>query len=147
MHLELKPFIGVGDLKFGMTSEEVRKILDKPFNRFSEETGDSFVADSFDYFRIYYNTLNEFYAIEFYRDTECTPIKLIFENIDFLNLNALELVGFFKISDKNAKIDTYGIDSKKYGICIGIDQDENTVQSLLVGNKWYIDDYFSRIFG
>ena len=71
MGFTICPLLGVGALRFGMTPEEVRRLLPTPHRSFMKARWSKMPTDAFaDAIHVFYDDSGRCDAVEFYRDCE-----------------------------------------------------------------------------
>jgi hypothetical protein len=134
MKLELKPYIGINEIMFGMTSLEITRLLKKTPKKFKRSQDDLYETDDYDVFFIYYNDEGKCEAIEFNSDSH---IELF--NVAFFSTNYEELKEKFLIIDENIIFTEDGFMSKKYGFSVYIpDELDLIIESVI----FFTEDYW-----
>jgi hypothetical protein len=138
----LRPYIGFNDIRFGMTSEEISKLMWlKPthFKKGDDENN----SDMYEDFFVYYSNNGEADAFEFFPPAK---IKLISDFLPQTLGEDLFSIPFEKInelllnSDKSAEDDGYGMVSEKVGIgTYREDFDNINAESIIIFKKGYYE--------
>jgi hypothetical protein len=142
MKMIIQPYIGVGNVLFGSTRNEVQKALypaqATPFNRSREEQNTSDFYKSIGVF-VYYNDQEKCEAIEF-----GDKMELEFEAFKIFKHSYIETERFFAQYDSELDLDDSGFSSYKLGIGIYAPkcrEDENCkIEGLIVFKEGYYDD-------
>ena len=112
MNYYVTSYIGVGDIKFGMSRNDVRNALrSEPFvfQRFEGYEPEDRFNDLGVY--VYYNKQGECTAVEM-----ALPASPVFEGKSLLETSFSELARTFKSLDVEVELDNSGLTSFKYGI-------------------------------
>ena len=126
--LILNPYEGVGNIKIGMTKDDISNALNITPKTFMKSE-DEFV-DDFKMMHVYYNDQHKSIAFEIFPE-----IEVKFKGIN-LTKNKIEIVKkAFEKYDNNIEVDEYGFTSYKYGFNIYGDSEE--VESLFVFENGY----------
>jgi hypothetical protein len=126
--LILNPYEGVGNIKIGMTKDDISNVLNITPKTFMKSE-DEFV-DDFKMMHVYYNDQHKSIAFEIFPE-----IEVKFKGIN-LTKNKIEIVKkAFEKYDNNIEVDEYGFTSYKYGFNIYGDSEE--VESLFVFENGY----------
>ena len=109
MDFDVKPRSGVGVLRFGMTTDEVRAAIALPFDSFYKSANSALPTDSFleDAVHVFYRQPGVCEAIEFY-----SPSKVSLQNVKLLNAPYLKVKSFLGGLDKQLEEDESGLMSK-----------------------------------
>lgn len=140
MIYNIKPYEGVGELKFGMTRSEIEKIIgEKPLQikktPFSKTKTDVFQNYGM---HIYYNLMEQCEAIEF-----GTPATVTFNEEELLNQTYKMVEQKIKRIDSELAYDETGFISYKLGIGVFVPtlkkSKNEKVQGVIVFEKGYYD--------
>lgn len=138
MILNIKPFEGVGDLKLGMTSDDIERIMGVKPNRFKKVIYDEFLTDQYETFFVYYKPPGFAEAFEFNNLAE-----LLFNDKKLFAMSYSDLCDYIQNIDKNVELDSTGLTSYKYGIGIyapyAETQPYQKPESIIVFEKGYYD--------
>jgi hypothetical protein len=140
MDFDVKPRSGVGMLRFGMTTDEVRAAIALPFDSFYKSANSALPTDSFleDAVHVFYRQPGVCEAIEFY-----SPSNVSLQNVKLLNAPYLKVKSFLGGLDKQLEEDESGLMSRNLGISIYAPshrESPNTpVESVFVFEDGYYD--------
>lgn len=129
MEFNIVPYSNVGPLYFSSTREEIRSILEEPFEEGIKEFMN--LKSWYDLYMdtglfVYYKESGKIEAFEFFK-----PV-VYFEGFDLLNTPTDILLDFFAKKDPNIKIDEDAfLQSDTLGICIGYKYDEDDYKDQL----------------
>lgn len=135
------PYKGIGDILFGGSRNEIRRILSNLTYEEFYKTPDS--KNSTDYYTsigifIYYTANNLCEAIEF-----CDTATPLFEHKNLLYLNYKDLLGWLNTIDTEIEEDDYGFTSYQLGIgCYAPEKEENfdcLPESIIIFRYGYYD--------
>lgn len=109
----IKPYVGIGDLMFSNTRDQIRQMLNHDFEEGIKEFEG--IKDYYDYYPslelfIYYNAAAYVSAFEVYGS------ELIYQNRSLLPMTFAGLVEFFKSIDEDLAVDYNEFTSYKHGI-------------------------------
>jgi hypothetical protein len=113
MDLVINPYIGIGDLKLGMTQSQIRNTLNSDFRSFIRNKYSEMPEDHFPALGIF---------IEYKQPGICTsiqvfePLNPIWRGKQLLNTIFSELSQWFLEIDPDRELDDTGFTSHKYGI-------------------------------
>ena len=99
----------VGDLRFGMAREDVRKSLGE-YKEFKKGRSSINTTDDFKFCHAFYNAQNKLEAIEFFQGMDT---KLALNSIGVFELEYEKLKNYVKDMDEDIKINPDGFISKK----------------------------------
>lgn len=139
MEFKIKPYVGVGDILLGMTSEQIQKVMDGPpskkFKRFKDA---EFDIDRFASFFVYYRHPGVCEAIEFFGEA-----TVLIDGKALLGRSFSEVKKFLEAIDSSLSIDNSGLTSFKYGVGVyapfAQDEPDEPVESVIVFEKGYYD--------
>ena len=130
--LIVEPLMNVGDVYFGMSREDVRKILggytEFKKNKYSENT-----TDDFKFCHVFYDKENKCEAIEIFQE-----VKVKIGDIEIFPGDLKEAVNYLRNIDEKLEIDNVGCISKNKSI--GIYAPYSKMESILFGKKDYYDE-------
>ncbi|TNH18176.1 hypothetical protein [Testudinibacter sp. TR-2022] len=143
MELLIKPFISVGNMKFGTNRNSINNMMNSEFKAVFEKTlsGVEFVTDHYNDdglmlgyftkdFKLSYVILND-------------PSEAIFEGEDLLIKTYSECWDFMKQFDSNIEEEYVGFKSYKFGIAIyapnGTDDPDCDIEAVTVGEVGYFN--------
>ena len=121
MELILNPYEGIGNIKIGMTKDDISNILNIIPETFMKSEGE--FVDDFKLMNVYYNNQYESIAFDVFSEIE---VKFKEANLTKNTIENLKKV--FEKYDDNIEIDEYGFNI--YG-------DSEEVESLFVFEKVY----------
>lgn len=117
MKFVISPYIGAGEIKLLMSRVEIRSILtiESAYEEFYRTTQSKVSSDHFKKIGLVanYDENNLCDSLEFY-----SPAKLIFSEIDLLEMSYKGIFNYFKKNDQEIEEDDSGFTSYKYGIGI-----------------------------
>lgn len=140
MSFPIVSYKGAGVIEFGMTREQVRKLLGGDFYSKKRTTMDDLPYDRFESLGIfvYYKLPGEVEAIEF-----ISPASPVFDNQNLLALSYNDFKKFLIAKDPNLEIEIDSLTSYSLGIgAYTPDADEDPswpVESVIVFEKGYYD--------
>lgn len=110
MEFNIKPYVGVGMIRLGMTPDEVQTTLISKAEKFRKFDDDEYETDSFDWCHVFYKKPGVCEAIELF-----APALVIF-NGEYLIGNSFSKVKDFVLQfDEKLQIDETGFTSLKFG--------------------------------
>jgi hypothetical protein len=114
MKWNIKPYSGIGELKFGDTMAQIKNSLadyeNEEFRRDPRSIMPSYIYEELGFF-IYFDEVGKCEAIEFYE--QANPL---FKDKNLLQLSFKELVSLLSETDSELEIDESGFISYKLGI-------------------------------
>lgn len=113
MEFSIEPYVGVGKILLGMTSQQIEDILSAKPRKFKKFSDDEFETDAFDMCYIYYKSTGICEAIEFFK-----PAIVTFSGIDLLGKSYVDVKNLFLSLDEDIECEDSGLTSYKYGIGI-----------------------------
>lgn len=140
MDLIIQPYIGIGAIRFGMTRQQVRQVINQPVESFLRHSTDELPTDYFENLGLYVEYKNEgiCQAVEMAK-----PANPIWRGQAFLNLSFAEVKAWFETIDPRLEIDDTGLISYQFGIGIYApdceEMPEKTVEGLIVFEQGYYD--------
>lgn len=136
MVFEITSFVGVGDIKFGMSRNCVHDVMKwhifKEISRYGEMS---------DYYQdigffVYYDNSQNVVAMEFHE-----PVNLKYNEVNLLNVSAKEGYVLMESWDESVEIDESGLTSFNLGIGFYApnfqEENYNPVESVIVFSKDY----------
>lgn len=130
MQFEIKPYIGVGPIKFGMHRDEVRKILSSPFKEFVKWAAASTIPTDDFYnlnFHVYYNKNSNCKGIEFAKGSNA-----IFQGHEIVGRPFSEVMEWLIKLDSSARLDDdSGVKSEQLSIDLWVPDADDDVNSLI----------------
>lgn len=140
MDLTIKPYIGIGDIEFGLHRKIIRKKLQAEFSSFKKAPSSVALTD-------YFPSLGLFVAYnknDLCEAVECaSPAKPILSGVSLMEMPMAQLRVWFEKSDGDVEIDFEGLTSYKFGVGIwhpaGFDEPEETPETVIVFRKGYYD--------
>jgi hypothetical protein len=139
MDYEIKPYVGVGPVRFGMTSDEVRKALDSEVRPSKKSSGD-IPADFFTVLGIFadYRPPGICQALEF-----AGPASPTFEGQRLLGRPYSEAERWIKTIDTEVLLDDAGLRTEKFGFGLfapsARKEPELPVEGVIVFDKGYYE--------
>jgi hypothetical protein len=140
MDLVINPYIGIGDLKLGMTQAQIRNTLNSEFRSFVRNKYSEMPEDHFPVLGIF---------IEYKQPGICTsiqvfePLNPIWRGKQLLSTIFSELSQWFLEIDPERELDDTGFTSFKYGIGVyapNCEEEPNCLpESIIVFSKGYYD--------
>ncbi|ONI47905.1 hypothetical protein AN644_03470 [Candidatus Epulonipiscium fishelsonii] len=149
----ITPLVGANNIKFGMTREEVRKLVNLPYTEFYK--GKSTVpTDDYKYFHAFYDAEDKLEALEFFNDEEdklealeffddeedklealefFNKVELIYKEINMFSLTQEGILSLFE----EIEVDGEYLTDIAYSIGIFIPEDEQNPEAILIGKKDY----------
>lgn len=140
MNFDVIPRNGVGVMRFGMLTNEIREAMKLPFESFYKSADSVFPTDSFleDALHVFYRQPGVCEAIEMY-----SPSRAILQGVDLLNKSYEEVRLFLKGLDSQLEEDIFGLTSKKLGIGIyaplHVELPDSPTESVIVFEDGYYD--------
>jgi hypothetical protein len=113
MEYNIKPYEGVGDIYFGMSSQQIQKVMSVEPRKFFKYSDDEYPTDVYDTFYGYYKKPGECEAVEFF-----VPSTITYNGMELFKKPYVELENYFAALDKNIEIHETGLISYKTGISI-----------------------------
>lgn len=139
MILEIKPLIGIGDLRFGMSVDEARAALGPGFRSFKRSPLSTFPGDSWreEGVFVYYAPPGILEAVEVSQ-----PSQAILMDVDLLTLSFSATDKLIRELDPMVDADEDGLTSRKLGIGVyapDADEPQVPVQGVIVFQEGYYD--------
>ncbi|WP_299843108.1 hypothetical protein [uncultured Roseovarius sp.] len=140
MPYDIQPFIGAGDICFGMTPEQVRSCLRGRYSTFKRGGSTDEPSDHFESIGVIvsYKLPGLVNTIEFY-----TPSKPVFEGVNLLAVSFREMVDFLRTKDMKLRVEFDGVYSDENGIAayapLAKDDPDSPVESVIAFEKGYYD--------
>jgi hypothetical protein len=140
MDLIIRPYIGIGNITFGMTVEEVRHCIAAPVKSFLKHPTDAIPTDTFEGLGIY---------VEYKNPGICQVVELakpanpIWRGQSFLNLSFAAARHWFEQIDPELEVDDTGLTSYQFGIGLYApnhrESPEENVEGVIVFEKGYYE--------
>lgn len=140
MDLVINPYIGIGNLKLGMTQSQIRSTLNSSFESFNRNQYSEIPEDHFSDLGIF---------IEYKQPDVCDSIQLvkplnpIWRGKQLLDTPFSELVKWFLEIDPDRELDDTGFTSYKYGVGVyapNYKEDPDCLpESIIIFSKGYYD--------
>lgn len=145
MHYEINPYIGVGPIIFGMSREETRHIMNRPYKEFKRTMFDDNTTDAYQDIDMYltFDAQNKCNSIELYEKS-----KTHFQQQSFIDKSFNQVLAFIKKQGGNYEVDDTSVISYDTGISffVGDTKDKHaTVKSILAFQKGYFDDFHEKM--
>lgn len=140
MKLEIQPYVGVGQIKFGMTVDEVRKSVGFPVKPFFKGPNADFPTDSFNDLgiHVYYKKPGICEAVEMFLAAD--PM---FQGHRFIERPFDEILGWLRTLDDSVVLDETGLTAFKLGIAVYAPDISETmsapVEAVLAFENGYYD--------
>lgn len=131
MDMSIKPYEGVGPVRFGMSVDEVRRTVGKRVETYKKAEAlfpDAHPVDAFDEvgMHVFYKPLGRCEAIMLF-----PPAAPTFHNESLLDKRFTELLTWFTSMDEDVEQDDVGFISFKFGISI-TESPEGLIEAVLV---------------
>ncbi|MGO4888003.1 hypothetical protein ACJ2A9_09615 [Anaerobacillus sp. MEB173] len=133
MKFEIKPYVGVGMIKFGMTDNKIQEILQIEPEKFKKSPLSDVLTDAYPFCHVYYKENGNCEAIEFFE-----PADVTFQGNTLIGIPYEKVNRLFKELDSLLEEDETGIISFKYGVSI-YSSDLQSVEGVLVFEEGYYD--------
>lgn len=131
----IRPYKGVGNIIFGMTSEEIEMCVKEHPKKFMKTKDALYTTDKYQDFFVYYKAPGKCEAIEFINHAQ-----VLFQDIPLFQYSYDEAEIMFKGIDAELQIDNDGFVSYKYGVGIYApykgDEDAQ-IESIIVFERGY----------
>lgn len=140
MQLEIKPYVGVGPIRFGMTVEEVRKAVGQKPNPFRKTPDEVIPTDAFDEIGLHacYKEPGVCEAVEMALAADPT-----FQGHRLIERPFDEVLGWLRTLDDSVEVEDCGLTSYKLGIGLYApeisDNISAPVEAVIVFEKGYYD--------
>lgn len=138
MEFLIKSYVGVGEIRLGMTQKNIQEILNEKPRRFKKFIDDEYETDAYKYFYVYYKSTGICEAIEFF-----SPAKVKFNDVFLLELPYKEVKEYFLKIDKDVEIEEDGLTSYKYGIGIyapdAVVEPQKKAEGIIIFEKGYYE--------
>ncbi|GAD06158.1 hypothetical protein HQ45_07970 [Porphyromonas crevioricanis] len=144
MKYDIKPFIGVGNLKFGMKRDTInRTILNSlTFDSVENKNVENDELSTNDYFEngLVLGYLNTSFLLKYIVLSD--SCEAFFEGVDLLSMSYSESLTYMKKFDSNIKEEEYmGFTTYKYGIAVyapeGTENPDCYIEAVTIGEKGY----------
>ncbi|MBC8062413.1 MAG: hypothetical protein H7Y18_17345 [Clostridiaceae bacterium] len=113
MKFLIEPYVGGGEILFGMNSQQIEETLSVKAIKFKKFEDDELDTDAFDMCHIYYKNPGICEAIEFFKSA-----IVIFSGVNLLEKSYYDVKKLFLALDEKTECDDSGLTSYKYGIGI-----------------------------
>ncbi len=126
---------GFDEVQFGLTSEDIKKIICRVPSKIRKNNFDENDIDMYEDFFVYFDEQGRCEAIEFTRNS-----KVMFCKIDLFSEYYIELEKIFLKKDPNLEIDDTGFTSYKYGIGVYVPYKEKVnekIESVIIFKRGY----------
>lgn len=135
MDFVIDPYVGAGNLRLGMTTQEVREIMGVEPEPLEKAAREQSTADLFEQqgIVVFYDEQGRSEAIEF--NGPATPA---YDGQSLLRLSQDSATAWLKKVDPDAQIDLPDLTSNKLGIALFVD--DSQVVSVLVFKKGYFNE-------
>jgi hypothetical protein len=132
MVFEIRANEGAGDLRFGMTRQEIRETIGRPFETFFKSSTSEMETDSFDNdsIHVFYKRPGLCEAIEFY-----PPANVSLHGRPLLGRPYDEIAGYLREIDPSAEEDDVSITSYQHGV--GVYGPSTEVESVIAFEREY----------
>lgn len=135
MRYIIRPYKGVGNITFGMTSKEIEMCIKEHPEKFMKSKNDLYMTDMYQDFFVYYKVSGECEAIEFINHAQ-----VLFQDIPLFQYSYDQVETMFKRIDTELQIDNDGFVSYKYGVGIYAPyKEDNLIESIIVFERGYYD--------
>lgn len=139
--LSIKPKLGIGKLRFGMTIDEIRKTMNEPFQSFMKTPMSTMPTDAFDEsgIHVYYDNNGRCEAIEL-----GSPAIPVLDGDPLIGEPFIKVLQKIKTLDKNVEEEDVGFTS--YELCLGAyapekEEDETApIEGVIIFKVGYYDD-------
>jgi hypothetical protein len=142
-NFEIKTYIGVGPIKFGMDRNKVKEIFNNEKIQSFKRTPESEESDFIQVHQMFiYYSKNKCVAVEFGKNSH-SKISIIYNRINLLNLKPKQLLSLLKKYDPEIEVseNVTSITSNKLGIAahcrFGFDQNNRDCDSIMIFSKNY----------
>lgn len=139
---EIEPYVGVNPIQFGMSIEQVRRVLSAPVEPFWKSQTSELPTDAFDSLgiHVYYKQPGVCTAVEF-GSTKANPTL---QNRLLLQQPYSEMKQWISLIDPDLTYNSQGLTSFKLGVgfyvpALGIDRNA-LITGIIVFEKSYYDD-------
>lgn len=138
MNLDIVPYVGIGPILFGMTCDEIQKVMGVRPEKFKKSKNDDYYTDQYETFFVYYKKPGICNAVEFYGKGD---VKFFGEKL--LGRQYIEVLSFLRSLDDSIEEEEDGATSYRYGIGIyapfAQESPFEEVESVIVFEKGYFD--------
>ena len=134
----VRPYQGLAGVAFGMTPDEVRRVLGGSFQQFKKTPQTSMLTDDFYELgmRVYYKSPGHCEAVEVYK-----PGTPVIEGIAPLGRRFDQMIDEFKVLDSSVVVEDSGLTSFLFGISLyapfALECPEDPVEGILVFENGY----------
>jgi hypothetical protein len=140
MNLEIDPYVGVGPIRFGMTRDEVRRIVGRPVKPFLKGPSSVIPTDAFDDvgLHVYYKEGDLCEAVEMFLAADPT-----FKGQRLIERPFDQLLAWLQTMDDHLDQDDTGLTSYKLGIGLYApsceERPSDSVEAVIAFEKGYYD--------
>ncbi len=140
MDFNVEPLIGAGQLRFGMSQDEIRRQMASPYKSFLKSLSSKMPTDSFleDAVHVFYTDGGNCEAIEFY-----APSRVMLKSRNLLGVPYSEVKYLVSELDENLDEDSAGFSSHLLGVAVYApsceEYPDDPTESVLVFKKGYYD--------
>ncbi len=138
MVFKIIPYIGVGEIEFGMSRNRVREFFNNVYIEFIKSTSSENTTDDFLDLHVYYNKVNECEAVEIFEVS-----SVAYGDIDNFGISYTRVKKVFERLDNTLDINEVGFTSYKFGIGVyapyAEDEPNEPVESVIVFSKSYYE--------
>jgi hypothetical protein len=138
MQLEIEPYVGIGPIKFGMTIDHVRNLINQKPKPFLKGPTSTVPTDAFNDLglHVYYKKPGICQAVELF-----SPANPIFQGQSLIQRPFNELHSWLQTIDDSLKVGRWGLTSLKFGIGLYApeirERDDALVESVIVFERGY----------
>jgi len=140
MEFEIYPYLGVGSIRFGMSPQDVRRVIGEPYSSFLKSPDSLLPTDSFDGegVHVYYKAPGQVEAIEM-----AHPSAVVWQGTNLIGQKFEDVRRWIELVDPEAVIDDSGLTSYKLGFGVfapGSGKDPSLrVESVIIFREGYYD--------
>lgn len=140
MQYKIVPYVGAGDLKFGMTISEVRNHMPSSPSPFRKSPADLLLVDAFrrEGVHVYYKPPGLCEAIEF-----GPPALPMLNDHELLGISFTDAVRIVRALDPTVELDDSGLTSYVIGVAIYCPFYKETTNASVEGVMVFERDYYS----
>lgn len=138
MKFQISPFMGAGELRLGMTPDQVRSVLGVEYRSFKRTPSTTYPHDYFTSLGVfaYYKAPGLLEAIEF-----TAPAEPIYKGKNLLNLPYVDLTRFLQSDDQDLEIKVDVLTSYRLGIGAwcpdAADDPSQPAETIIIFEKGY----------
>ncbi|APM38927.1 hypothetical protein [Clostridium kluyveri] len=138
MEFSIEPYVGVGKILLGMTSQQIENILRIKPRKFKKFEDDEFETDAFDMCYVYYKDPGVCEAIEFFK-----PAIVTLNGTNLIGESYKDVKNLFLMLDEETEYEDTGLTSYKYGVGIyapfAEDDPLEPVEGVIIFENGYYD--------